>query len=233
MTTISFNADYAHILTKQGFVSTEATRYYLCGVYVHPCVNQPGAFLVATDGHRLGCFYDADAQAPMPATVSLSADALRMTKPHKLDKRTIRVEATNISKEGFEQTRATGGTVTLLDDVGNVLCGKAGDVVDGTYPDWQRVVPSFALDEDKISPLVSYNAAYLAAFGFRHPDMRNGPFITLDQTDGKGPARVLNAHYPNFLGIIMPGRCTEDSRAAMLPAWYLDAPAAVTKVAAE
>lgn len=223
MTTITFNADYAHILTKQGFVSTEATRYYLRGVYVHPCRNQPGAFLVATDGYRLGCFYDAEAVAPVPAIVSLSADALRMTKPHKIDKRVVRVEVLSLS-EG--PTRAKTGTVTLLDELGNVLCGRAGDVVDGTFPDWQRVVPSFPRPAEESPALVaSYNAAYLAAFGFRDPESRasSGPCITIDQTDGSGPARVRNAHYPNFLGVVMPMRGMLDGD--MLPAWYLDAPA--------
>lgn len=227
MTTISFNADYAHILTKQGFVSTEQARYYLTGVYVHPCVNQPGAFLVATDGHKLGCFYDAEAVAPMAAIVRLSADGVRVTKPHKIERRRLVVDITASDGEGTD-ARASAGTAKVVNEAGDVVCGIAGEIVDGTFPDWQRVVPSFPLPKgEHPAETVAYNVAYLGAFGFRDPTSRasSGPVITFDQTDARGPARVLNAHYPNFLGVIMPCHPGKKTRVEMLPEWYADRPA--------
>ena len=223
MPTITFNADYVYILTKQGFVSSEATRYYLNGVYVHPCRNQPGAFLVATDGHRSGCFYDAHAVAPIPAIVRLSADALKMSKPHKTDHRLIRVESPDADADGDPYNQAMVGNVTLVDPSGTVLCGKAGDLIGGTFPDWQRVVPSSRNEDYAVAPSACYNATYLAAFGFCHPDRRgSGPSITIEHTDASGPTRVLNSHYPNFLGVLMPMYGAPDTRNGMLPAWYLD-----------
>lgn len=51
----------------QRFVSREETRYYLGGLAIEPHPTHGGAYVVATDGHRLGAVHDADAICPVAA----------------------------------------------------------------------------------------------------------------------------------------------------------------------
>ena len=108
-------------------VSTEETRYYLNGVYVHEC---DGALrFVATDGHRLirrDVMPDNRAENVEPAIIPSS------TVKHMR-------RLTGESPKGAKVTLAIGARRVAL-SVGDArLVSK---VVDGTYPDYARVVPA-------------------------------------------------------------------------------------------
>lgn len=128
-----------------GAMSTEETRYYLNGIYAHViegnpvwsdvsnsyvASNQPGQFvLVATDGHRLyrQTVEAQDGALGMPGAIlprKLVELVLKLTKgkacPAEFD---IAVSATAF--------RVAYGNVEIL-----------SKLVDGTFPDYQRVIPS-------------------------------------------------------------------------------------------
>jgi len=139
----SFDVPRAHLkrmLDKVEFaISTEETRYYLNGIYLHAATvtreNGNGAFClrgVATDGHRLAQF---DAPLPegaedMPGVIIPRKTVAEIGKLLDDGEGDIHVELSS------QKIRLTFGTVVLT-----------SKMIDGTFPDYQRVIP---LHNDKL-----------------------------------------------------------------------------------
>lgn len=112
-------------------ISTEETRYYLNGV----CLS--GKAIVATDGHKLAVTYDV-----LPAPV---ADAII---PHPLVRFLAKLPSVpSITIMGNTDVKA--GSKTSLEMVRFPLPGITitAKLIDGTYPDWTRVVPKPGSDK--------------------------------------------------------------------------------------
>jgi DNA polymerase-3 subunit beta len=115
-------------------ISTEETRFYLNGVYLHAVEHIRGATLrcVATDGHRM-------AVADIPAPEG-SESIPGVIVPRK----TVNVVLAMLPKpkrKGPElpKVRISVSTTRIRFEIaGNVLTSK---VVDGTFPEYQRVIP--------------------------------------------------------------------------------------------
>ncbi|AVO37725.1 DNA polymerase III subunit beta [Pukyongiella litopenaei] len=109
-------------------ISTEETRYYLNGVYMHAAEADGEKVLrcVATDGHRLARI-DADlpaGAADMPGVIVPRKTVNELRKLLDDDEGSIRV-AVSETKIRFEAP-------------GVLLTSK---VIDGTFPDYMRVIP--------------------------------------------------------------------------------------------
>lgn len=96
--------------------STEETRYYLNGV----CIT-PSGHIVSTDGHRL--FAGRYANAPVEGDIIIPLDAVK--------KALTGYKLTDIE---LRDARKTGGPCSL----GTVIFTP----VDGTFPDWKRILPT-------------------------------------------------------------------------------------------
>lgn len=109
-------------------MSSEETRYYLNGVYLHVVPGAEGPVLraVATDGHRL-----AQIDGPLPEG---AADLPGIIVPRKTVGELRRL------LEDDEATIAVSASETKVRFVvpGLTLTSK---VIDGTFPDYSRVVP--------------------------------------------------------------------------------------------
>jgi len=109
-------------------ISTEETRYYLNGVYLHVAQAEGGPVLrcVATDGHRL-----ARIDAPLPEG---AADMPGVIVPRKtvgeLRKLLDDDEATIAVSVSETKVRFATPAITLT-----------SKVIDGTFPDYSRVIP--------------------------------------------------------------------------------------------
>ncbi len=109
-------------------MSTEETRYYLNGVYLHQ-VEQDGQSVlraVATDGHRL-----ARVEVPCPAGASEMPGVI-------IPRKTIGELAKLIEQEVDEVKFSLSETKL------RVVCGKAvlvSKLIDGNFPDYERVIP--------------------------------------------------------------------------------------------
>ncbi|HMO06984.1 MAG TPA: DNA polymerase III subunit beta [Paracoccaceae bacterium] len=109
-------------------ISTEETRYYLNGVYMHTAQGEGGRVLrcVATDGHRL-----ARIDAPLPEG---AGDMPGVIVPRKtvgeLRKLLDDDEATIAVSVSETKVRFATPMVTLT-----------SKVIDGTFPDYSRVIP--------------------------------------------------------------------------------------------
>ena len=137
MTSADYTANFSarasvlrRLFDKSKFaISTEETRYYLNGVYMHVADSGDGSLLrcVATDGHRLARI---DAELPagageMPGVIvpRKTVGELRKLLDNDEDEIAVSVSETKI--------RFATPSITLT-----------SKVIDGTFPDYARVIPA-------------------------------------------------------------------------------------------
>jgi DNA polymerase-3 subunit beta len=128
-------ADLKRLIEKTQFaISTEETRYYLNGIYLHAAGTGKGATLraVATDGHRL-----AQCELPLPAG---AAGMPGIIIPRKTVSEVQRLIETG---EGEVKVELSAGKIRF--SIGNVVL--TSKLIDGTFPDYARVIP---LNNDKV-----------------------------------------------------------------------------------
>ena len=123
-------ADLKRLIDKTQFaISTEETRYYLNGIYLHSAGTNKAPTLraVATDGHRL-----AQVELPLPDGASGMPGII---VPRKTVGEVLRLIENNEAEIGLElspgKIRFTLGDVTLV-----------SKLIDGTFPDYGRVIPT-------------------------------------------------------------------------------------------
>jgi DNA polymerase-3 subunit beta len=122
-------ADLKRLIDKTQFaISTEETRYYLNGIYLHAAAAGKAQMLraVATDGHRL-----AQIELPLPKG---AAGMPGVIVPRKTVGEVQRLIEDNQAEVLIELSQ--GKIRFTLGDV--VLTSK---LIDGTFPDYARVIP--------------------------------------------------------------------------------------------
>lgn len=199
--------------------SSEETRYYLCGVYVEPH-HAGGVTLTTTDGHRLLCIRDESGFADESAIIQLSADAIRACKGKKFETRTLIVDGLDATVYCSQNAEELGLPVAI----------SAKCRVDGTFPDYRRVVPK------DYSQTVSdaFAGEFLASFGAiagelaRHFEgtSKSKDRYERNRSDGLrivsgeigAPSFVLFEKVENAFGLIMPTSKPGNSRGA--PEWF-------------
>ena len=135
-------------------ISTEETRYYLNGIYLHQVKGDGGEMLraVATDGHRL-----AQVEIPLPDGAKDIPGVIVPRKTVQELQKITEAEETNVHVE------LSSSKIRFACD-GVVLTSK---LIDGTFPDYGRVIPEgndkemsvsnseFARAVDRVSTLSS------------------------------------------------------------------------------
>ena len=161
-------------------------RYYLKGILFD--VRSTDAVAVTTDGHIM---------VAVPLTIE--------------DGETVPVGQYIVPREALDSIKAsklynlsfTFDAVARTVTIGNGGASTTSKLIDGTFPEWRRVVPR------KVTGTVSqFQAEYIAAFGKIHK-LLGGKFspIILHNGDGNGaggPARVVLAG--DAVGVMMPMR---------------------------
>jgi DNA polymerase-3 subunit beta len=111
-------------------VSTEETRYYLNGVYMHAKNNGATSVLriVATDGHRLACV-----ESPLPEGAANMQGVILPRKTVGEIRKLLDDSDAETVKIGLSDSKVR----FTLEDV--TLASK---LIDGTYPDYERVIPT-------------------------------------------------------------------------------------------
>ncbi|MCH7486420.1 MAG: DNA polymerase III subunit beta [Proteobacteria bacterium] len=114
-------------------ISTEETRYYLNGIYLHEATRDGVDVMrcVATDGHRL-----ASVEVPLPAGAAGMPGVI-------IPRKTV-TELRKLIEDGTDEV-----TIELSDTKIRFSSGEAtltSKLIDGTFPDYQRVIPT---DNDK------------------------------------------------------------------------------------
>jgi DNA polymerase-3 subunit beta len=138
--------DLKRLIDKTRFaISTEETRYYLNGIYLHVAQRgqTPTLRAVATDGHRL-----AQVELPRPKGADGMPGVIIPRKTvHELHRL---IEASDANVEvgvSPAKVRFVIGTITLT-----------SKLIDGTFPDYGRVIPQGNDKDLKIS-----NAEFMSA----------------------------------------------------------------------
>jgi DNA polymerase-3 subunit beta len=128
-------ADLKRMIDKTQFaISTEETRYYLNGIYLHGATSGKAETLraVATDGHRLAQF-----EIPLPGGANGMPGVIVPRKTVGEVQRLIENADQEITIElSVSKIRFTIGDVVLT-----------SKLIDGTFPDYARVIP---LGNDKL-----------------------------------------------------------------------------------
>ena len=148
-------ADLKKLIDKTRFaISTEETRYYLNGIYLHASATdgKPTLRAVATDGHRL-----AQAELPLP---NGAKDMPGVIVPRK----TVS-ELTKLVEDGESEIRIELSASKIRVSTPRVVL--TSKLIDGTFPDYERVIPqsndkrmevdnaTFAEAVDRVSTLSS------------------------------------------------------------------------------
>ncbi len=122
--------DLKRLIDKTQFaISTEETRYYLNGIYLHVVGSGKSATLrgVATDGHRL-----AQIDLPVPAGAAGMPGIIVPRKTVNEVQRLIEDSEAEVSVElSSSKIRLSIGDVVLT-----------SKLIDGTFPDYARVIPT-------------------------------------------------------------------------------------------
>jgi len=114
---------------SQFAISTEETRYYLNGIYLHTVdvAGKPMLRAVATDGHRL-------------ARVETAAPEGSVGMPGVIAPRKAVSEVLKLLEDTTKEVEIEISTAKARCRFGDVVLTTK--LIDGTFPDYQRVIPS-------------------------------------------------------------------------------------------
>ena len=122
-------ADLRTLIDRTRFaISNEETRHYLNGIYLHAAESDGVKVLraVATDGHRLARF-----EMPLPAAAE-GMPGVIIPRKTIAEVRKLAEEAADAIQIGLSETKLK----VSIDHI--ILTSK---LIDGTFPDYQRVIP--------------------------------------------------------------------------------------------
>lgn len=131
-------ADLRTIIDRTRFaMSTEETRYYLNGIYIHAAERDGVNVLrvVATDGHRLARY-----EMPLPAGAE-NIPGVIIPRKTVMEVRKLVDEAADTIRMELSENKVRFSFDTII------LTSK---LIDGTFPDYQKVIPE---GNDKIVEL--------------------------------------------------------------------------------
>jgi DNA polymerase-3 subunit beta len=122
--------DLKRLIDKTQFaISTEETRYYLNGIYLHVAGTGKSQTLraVATDGHRL-------AQTDLPAPAGAAG------MPGVIVPRKTVIEVQRLIEDSEAEVKIELSSAKIRFSIGNVVL--TSKLIDGTFPDYGRVIPA-------------------------------------------------------------------------------------------
>jgi len=171
-------------------ISTEETRYYLNGVYMHISDSDGGKVLrcVATDGHRLARI-DADlpdGALEMPGVIVPRKTVNELRKLLDDDETQIAVSVSET------KVRFATPEITLT-----------SKVIDGTFPDYTRVIPqgnAVAYGDERLE--IGFNAKYLLEIAGQ-VDRENAVFMFNSAGD---PTLMREGNDQSAIYVVMPMR---------------------------
>ncbi len=137
--------DLAKMIEAASFcMSTEETRYYLNGLYLHVPSEKPGVLrAVATDGHRL-----ATAEMACP-------DGMEGIPGVIIPRKTVKEVRRMLDGVDTVTIQVTATKVRFVTPAGSKLTSK---IIDGNFPDYMRVIPTGNEHRITVDPMVLSSA---------------------------------------------------------------------------
>lgn len=176
--------------------STEEARFYLRGVLVE--ATERAVIYVAMDGHMMLVYRDelpeGDPDNDVLGSWIIPSDVI------------ARMKATKWNPPGSLRV-GDAGTLVLTD------CKEAGHLarpIDGTFPDWRRVIPG-AIDNTKPVERARFDPALVGRLAkvANLLGMNNSVGVKI-HTDGDNPAAITFGGEAPAFGVIMPCRQGSD-----------------------
>lgn len=208
--------------------SNEGTRYYLNGVYIEPHPHLPGVLMTATDGHRLVNVYDAQGTCDSACILQLPPALLKECAGKRNEKRLLYVidGTPSILSCLAEKNKGIAYEAIISDPLTQRIAVAPGRcLVDGTFPDWRRVVPQSIAT---CSPEgAAFDPAYLGDFAkvgallakADDTSAKSIPAISIAIADRGSPALIRFFGVDHAFGVLMPVRGT--LRHALLPSYMI------------
>jgi len=168
-------ADLKRLVNKTQFaISTEETRYYLNGIYLHAVEEKPAKLRsVATDGHRL-------------AQVEILAPKGASGMPGVIVPRKTVAEIQKLVEDSGDEVEIELSASKIRFSFGKVTL--TSKLIDGTFPDYGRVIP---VGNDKT--LIVEKAEFAAAVDrVSTVSSERGRAVKLSLQDGKLTLSVTN-----------------------------------------
>lgn len=167
--------------------SKEETRYYLKGVCLQ-ADEKSGVILIATDGHLLLAFRQSETWEGEPINVIIPGDVIASIKLHKYhDKGELTQDGDRWS---LEYAGAPGITFRMID---------------GTFPDWRRIVPN-----EYDGRQATFNPKYYGDFAKVAKVLDKSENCVSINHNGGDPALVSFGSDVDGFGVIMPLRNREN-----------------------
>lgn len=213
--------------------STEETRYYLNGVHVSPGPDG-GAVITATDGSMLISMFDPDAYVSGEAIVQLDKPMLRalavsgVLLGHRLllvkllkggrCKAFVVDQPRGDPKDETFSPQLAAREVFADPDRRVVSAQFSPCVIDGTFPNWRKVIPT-ELKPDAPTPQFDYRlmARIVKALGGKHETRM---ILTPSGSDPSNSPMLVtpyDRHAREAFAILMPMR--NERRDADVPTW--------------
>ena len=176
--------------------STEETRYYLRGVFF------TGHIAVATNGHIMTVGRDAR---------MIDGDFVKNDEGiFPISKKA----QTTMKKAQAESVKIDDGVLTVVDSMESVLHMEPCEPIDGTFPDWRRVIPN--TETELTSNHGTFNHVYFAKIA------ETAKILSKSETGvkilGEDPTKSHLVNYINneVFSVIMPMRDTIETG---VPSW--------------
>lgn len=205
-----------NILMIEPMLSREETRHYLAGFHVETCAAG-GILIVGTDGHRMGIIHDESGEVRgewiSPVTKSFCSAAA------KAGEGAVAYFCGRMAYIIPAQKAAQAKGPASAEKV--ATHGELIDPIDGTFPEWEKVVPRTISHRQRP---VCINGRYIADFakvaeaaGVLKRVEKSGAMFNFYQTGGSAdPLIVRHPKLPEFVGIQMPVRMDQSEP---LPEW--------------
>ena len=147
-----------------------------------------GTIAVSTDGNKLAAYHMADVPCDEPVIVKVSKDMVRAARA--------------LIKANAKGHPVDHGNMVLDGDMLTIGDHWFADaIIDGTFPDWQRLIPR---PDQLVQTTVCVTPGQLNTFGVIAKDLGcNGNSVTLYPSGERGPI-MIGLHDANFMGLLMP-----------------------------
>lgn len=194
--------------------STDNPRYYLEGIFFE--LFKDGNFsMVATDGHRMNTIRFRRDEKPKDSFILALPDVKRTLALIRLVRK---FEGRAASKVRVFLSKTKQGKITISvglerDQVKGSYSVKFNTKpLDGTFPDYRKVIPSGGLEE--LGVVVRFNAQYVKAMckvsELLWADKFGSPSITIHSGKVSLDPVVFSIEGTEFLGVLMPMKRTEN-----------------------
>lgn len=199
------------------FKASGDIRYYLNGVYVEPFPTG-GVLIVATNGHALCLWKDANGFVERPAIVRTSAKLLAACASKK-------AELLQLNEDRLTVTEELG--VELY-----VEPRREKWEIEGNFPDWKRVIPK---TEEAPTLFDAVNPAYVSrvteALKIGTNNQKFGCAISFNQPAKNSGVVVSSASVDaqDFVAVIMPLRESASSQPKWVQSMKVEAEAEAKK----